>query len=94
MILNIDRVVLAGGGEVTQWMASQQGKVAFVASVGGQRILLEMTSDEAKEMCCAGIVAAATAAAFAAQQQQTPQILADLSKGVDPGYRIPIEGSK
>lgn len=83
MILNIDRVVGVGGGDVVQWGASVEGKVAFVASVGGQRILLEVTPEEAKEICCAGIIAAGAARQMAAQgqAQKTPQILADLSKG-------------
>jgi hypothetical protein len=70
MILNIDRVVSLDTTERLEWMASREGKVALVASVKGQRILLEMTHVEAKEMACAGIVAAAQAMRFAVESER------------------------
>lgn len=64
MILNVERVLEIGASELVQWMVSNEGKVALVASIGGQRILLEMTAVEAKEIGVAAILAHGQASAI------------------------------
>ena len=62
MKLDIETILEVGGADDVAWGMTPQGNAVLQVRVGGRKVRLEVTADEAKDIGCAAIYASITVA--------------------------------